>query len=130
MTVRRRYFSSLTPLELRMMQVLWEVGPASVKVVRQALHPTAALAYTSVQTVLNILQRKGKVKRILRGRAYVYHAVISQREAAAGMLQDIILRMFDGSAEKLMFTLIESNLTDLDRIYELVRRASAHRTDC
>ena len=113
-----------------MMQVLWEVGPASVKVVRQALHPTAALAYTSVQTVLDILQRKGKVKRILRGRAYVYHAVVSQREAAAGMLQDIILRMFDGSAEKLMFTLIKSNLADLDRIYELVRRASPHRTDC
>jgi predicted transcriptional regulator len=62
---------SLTPLELRIMQALWEVGPASVKVVRQAVCPTSMLAYTSVQSVLNILQKKGKVKRALHGRAYV-----------------------------------------------------------
>ena len=54
MTVRRQRSPSLTPLELRIMQALWEVGPASVKVVRQTLRPNSVLAYTSVQTVLMI----------------------------------------------------------------------------
>ena len=86
MTVRQKRSSSLTPLELRMMKVLWEVGPASVKVVQQNLCPRSELAYTSVHTVLNILQQKGKVKRTLQGRAYEYCAVVSHEDVSAAML--------------------------------------------
>jgi predicted transcriptional regulator len=120
---------SLTPLELRIMQALWEVGPASVKVVRQALCPTSVLAYTSVQTVLNILQRKGKVKRTLQGGAYLYHPVVSQEKVTVAMLQDIIHRMFGGSAEQLVLTLIENNLADPARICELTRQFAANRVN-
>lgn len=129
MTVRQKRSSSLTPLELRMMQVLWEVGPASVKVVQQTLRPRSELAYTSVQTVLNILQRKGKVKRTLRGRAYEYRAVVSHEEVAAAVLQDMIHRLFGGSAEQLVLTLMENHLIDRDRICQLAHRAAAAKED-
>jgi predicted transcriptional regulator len=109
------------------MQVLWEVGPASVRVVQQALRTRSNLAYTSVQTVLNILERRGKVKRTLQGRAYFYRAVISQEEVSAAMLRDIIYRMFDGSTERLVKTLIETNLIVLDRIRELANQVAGSR---
>lgn len=126
MAAGRKQSLSLTPLELRIMQALWEVGPASVKVVRHALRPRSLLAYTSVQTVLNILERKGKVKRTLQGRAYLYRAVVSQEEVSAAMLHDIIHRMFGGSVEQLVITLIENNLADLDRIRELAHRVAGN----
>jgi predicted transcriptional regulator len=57
----------LTPLELRIMQVLWETVPATVEVVHEKLSGER-LAYTTVQTMLNVLHRKGKAKRTLKGR--------------------------------------------------------------
>ncbi len=57
----RRKTEHLTPLELEIMHVLWETGPANVQSVQQ--HLERELAYTTVQTMLNILHRKGKVKR-------------------------------------------------------------------
>jgi BlaI family penicillinase repressor len=127
MAVPRKRSALLTPLELRIMQALWAVGPASVEDVRKGLPPTSVLAYTSVQTVLNILQQKGKLKRTLHARAYLYHSVVSQEKVTAAMLQDIIQRMFGGSAEQLVLALIESNLTDPARICELARRFAASR---
>jgi predicted transcriptional regulator len=107
------------------MQALWEAGPASVKVVRNALRPRPLLAYTSVQTVLNILERKGKVKRTLQGRAYCYRAVVSKEKASAAMLYDVIHRMFGGSAEQLVICLIANSLCDRDRISELACQFAA-----
>jgi len=62
---------AFTPLELKIMNVLWETGPANVQTVQANLE-NSELAYTTVQTMLNVLHRKGKVKRQLKERAYVY----------------------------------------------------------
>jgi len=56
--------AQLTPLELQIMKALWEIGPSTVQAVQEKLHGRR-LAYTTVQTMLNILERKGKVKRKL-----------------------------------------------------------------
>ena len=72
----RKSPSQLTPLELRIMQVLWENGASTVQAVQEKL-PGESLAYTTVQTMLNVLQRKGRVKRRLVGKAYEYRAVLS-----------------------------------------------------
>src|SRR5688572_31947892 len=69
---------SLTPLELEIMHVLWETGPANVQTVQQALK--RELAYTTVQTMLNILERKGKAKRTLKNRAYFYKPAVRSEE--------------------------------------------------
>jgi len=66
---RKRVNRPLTPLELEIMKVLWETGPATVQSVQEKLPGEPKLAYTTVQTMLNVLHRKNKVKRTLKGRA-------------------------------------------------------------
>src|SRR5881396_1785755 len=102
----RRKTERLTPLELEIMHVLWETGAANVQTVQQ--HLKRELAYTTVQTMLNILHRKGKVKRTLRDRAYFYKPVVSRSQVVGHHVSDIIERLFGGSAESLVISLVET----------------------
>ena len=96
----------LTPLELEIMHVLWDTAPANVQTVQQQLK--RELAYTTVQTMLNILQRKGKVKRTLKDRAYFYKPVVSRSQVVGQHMSDIVERLFGGSAENLVMSLVET----------------------
>ena len=102
----RRKTEQLTPLELEIMHVLWETGPANVQSVQQ--HLERELAYTTVQTMLNILHRKGKVKRTLKDRAYFYKPVVSRSQVVGQHMSDIVDRLFGGSAESLVMSLVET----------------------
>lgn len=128
MVLRRKQPSALTPLELEIMQALWRNGPGNVQAVQEALKADPPLAYTTVQTMLNILVRKGKVKRGLRGRAYEYRALVSEEKASSRALRDLVDRMFAGSAEQLVMSLIKSRQTDPERIAELLRRMAAQES--
>ena len=113
----------LTPLELEIMNVLWETGPANVQTVQQKLG--RELAYTTVQTMLNILHKKGKAKRTLKDRAYFYKPAVSQKQAATKQVADIVDRLFGGSAESLVMSLLETkHLTPakLSRLQKLVEK--------
>ncbi|HSE33685.1 MAG TPA: BlaI/MecI/CopY family transcriptional regulator [Pyrinomonadaceae bacterium] len=117
----RQKSQHLTPLELEIMDVLWETGPANVQVVQQKLK--RELAYTTVQTMLNILQRKGKVKRTLKDRAYFYRPSITREKAISKQVMDVVDRLFGGSAESLVMSLMETkHLTPekLARLQKLV----------
>ena len=116
---RKRSPGQLTPLELEIMKVLWESGPANVQAVQRKL--PGELAYTTVQTMLNVLYRKGKVKRVLQGRAYVYAAVVSREKARSQALADLIKRLFGGSAESLVMNLVESHRLTPQKLAELNR---------
>ena len=98
---------ALTPLELEIMNVLWQTGAASVQTVQAHLRGRA-LAYTTVQTMLNVLHRKGKVKRRLKDRAYLYQAVVSRQKAVKQALGDMLDRFFGGSADSLVLSLVET----------------------
>ena len=114
----------LTALELEIMQVLWECGPANVQTVQQRL--PRQLAYTTVQTMLNILHRKGKVKRALRERAYFYRPSVTQGQVVRQSVSDLVDRLFAGSAEDLVMNLLETKqLTPerLARLQKLVKEA-------
>jgi BlaI family transcriptional regulator, penicillinase repressor len=116
----------LTPLEFEIMSVLWETGPANVQAVQQRLPRT--LAYTTVQTMLNILHRKKKVKRLLKDRAYFYTASVSRRQVTRQTLSDVVERLFGGSASSLVMSLVETNhLTaeELARLNQLVTKAES-----
>src|SRR6185436_16584087 len=102
----RQKSQHLTPLELEIMHVLWEIGPANVQAVQQKLE--RELAYTTVQTMLNILHRKGKVKRTLKDRAYFYKPAISRSHVTTQHITDIVDRVFGGSAESLVMSLVET----------------------
>jgi predicted transcriptional regulator len=96
----------LTPLELEIMHVLWNEGASNVQSVQQQLE--RELAYTTVQTMLNILHRKGKVKRILKDRAYFYSPVVTRSHVVGNHLTDLVERLFGGSAESLVMSLVET----------------------
>ena len=124
MAGRKKGGNSLTPLELQVMQVLWSEGPSNVQSVQAKLLPDTELAYNTVQTMLNILHRKGRVRRTLQGRAYVYRTVASKEKVLGQAVRDLIERMFGGSSEELVMSLIKSRQVDLKRIAELSRKAA------
>ena len=88
------------------MQVLWDSGPSTVADVQTRLQPD--LAYTTVQTMLNVLLRKKKVRRAPAGRAFAYQPAISREGAMGSALNDLVSRMFGGSGEALLMALIDT----------------------
>lgn len=119
MARRKKESDGLTPLELRIMQVLWSEGASDVQTVQRNLPAGMDLAYTTVQTMLNVLQRKGKVKRVLKGRAYEYYPVLTKEKAAGQAVRDVVDRLFGGSSEDLVMSLIKDRKVDAARIVEL-----------
>jgi len=113
---------ALTKLELKIMQVIWRCGSSTVTAVQAELEPQ--LAYTTVQTMLNILERKGKLKRELLGRAFVYSARVTEDKALRQGLRDLIDRMFGGSSEDLVMNLLKSGEIDAKKLAELTKRFS------
>ena len=106
----RRKSEQMTPLELEIMQVLWETGAANVQTVQRQLK--RELAYTTVQTMLTVLHRKGRVKRTLKDKAYVYRPAVTSKKFTTHAVRDLIDRVFGGSAEGLVLNLLqEKHLT-------------------
>lgn len=112
----------LTPLELEIMHVLWETGAANVQTVQQQLK--RELAYTTVQTMLNIMHRKGKVKRALRERAYFYKPAVSRRQEVSQHVSDLVERLFGGSAESLVVSLLETKHLTPEKLARLNKLTS------
>jgi predicted transcriptional regulator len=125
MVRRKKAPHSLTPLELQIMQVLWREGPSNVQHVQKSLPAGMELAYTTVQTMLNVLQRKGRVRRTLKGRAFTYRAVVSEEKVLGHAVRDLVDRMFGGSSEELVMSLIKSREIDPEKIADLSRRMAA-----
>lgn len=121
-TKRKSAGTGLTQLELRIMQVVWRLGRCAVSAVQAELKPP--LAYTTVQTVLNILERKGKLKRELEGRAYLYTAKVTEARALGQGVRDLVDRMFGGSSEELVMSLLKSRQIDAKKLAELTERFS------
>jgi predicted transcriptional regulator len=115
----RKTAESLTPLELEIMKALWDLGASNVQAVQERLAPERALAYNTVQTMLNVLHRKGKVRRELQGRAYVYEPVVSREQTAGQAAADLVSRMFGGSAESLVLSLVETRHLTPEKLAEL-----------
>jgi BlaI family penicillinase repressor len=115
----RQKNENLTPLELEIMNVLWETGAANVQTVQQQLG--RELAYTTVQTMLNILHRKDKVKRSLKDRAYFYSPVVSRTQVISQTIGDMVERLFGGSAESLVMSLVETKHLTPEKLAELNR---------
>lgn len=109
----------LTHLELQIMKVLWDCGPSIVQAVRDNLPASPQLAYTTVQTMLNVLYRKGWVKRTLCGRAFEYEALLSHERAASGAIRDMIDRLFGGSVESLLMSLVKSKQLNVKKLEKL-----------
>src|SRR5271168_430023 len=115
----------LTPLERRIMHVLWSDGAGNVQKVLQGLKGEPQLAYTTVQTTLNVLHRKRRVKRKLVGRAYEYSASVSQEAADSHAIKDVLQKVFRGSVDDLLLSLVRSKHLDARKLAELQAKLEA-----
>jgi len=118
---------TLTGQELEIMKVVWEREQATVRDVYQALLEKRKVAYTTVMTMMKILQQKGYLKKSQEERAYVYRAAQPKRQVIGAMVRDFVNRVFNGSAEPLLVHLVEEHhLTqkDLEEIAQLRKKQS------
>jgi predicted transcriptional regulator len=123
MPAKEKTKHTLTPLELEIMQVLWETGASTVSEVIPKLK--AELAYTTVQTMLMVLLRKGKVKRTQEGRAFRYRPVVSRERASGSAVEDLVRRMFGGSAEALLMAMVDAQQISAEELERLARKVAA-----
>ena len=121
---RRPPAEQIPPMELAIMNVLWEKGPCNVQDVQVRL--SGQPAYTTVQTTLNTMEKKGRTKRTLQGRAYVYKAAIQREAAMKSAVKDLVDRMFSGSTEGLLMILIETENVD-EATFERLRKIVSDR---
>lgn len=124
----RRRSPALTDAELRLMQVLWERGHATVGEVVDGITARQKPAYNTVLTILRILEKKGYVTHEKDGRAHVYVPLIDRTQARRGALSHLLSRFFDNSPELLVLNLLEGgevNPEELRRVRELLDEAPA-----
>jgi predicted transcriptional regulator len=120
-------------LELEILKVLWERGPLRTRDIRDALARGEAardLAHTSVITILNIMVEKGYLRRTKSGAAYTFSPRVKRENVSGGMLDDLVERVFSGSAASLMLSLLERADLDDEEIRQLralIRRKSAEK---
>jgi predicted transcriptional regulator len=119
---------NLTPLELEIMKILWRDGASNVQSVRDRLAGEGRdLAYNSVQTMLIVLLRKGRVRRKRVGRAFEYAPRAGRAQAARQAIADLVERMFDGSSESLVLSLIDAKRMTPSRLAALASELEEDR---
>jgi len=114
----------LTDAELEIMHVVWELDDATVREVHERLNQRRALAYTTVMTMMNILEEKGHLTRNKQGRAYRYEPVRPKSQVISGMVDDFVGKVFEGSARPLVLGLVEERKLsekDLEEIARLIK---------
>ena len=117
----------LTAQELEIMKVIWRSGASTVRDVYEALLEKRKIAYTTVMTMMNILEQKGYLRKSQKDRAYTYEATKPQKQVIRGMVREFVDRVFNGSAEPLLLHLVEDRQLseqDLDEIRNLLRKKS------
>jgi predicted transcriptional regulator len=117
----RRAHPTLTPQELAIMKVVWRLEQATVRDVHDALNAHRRVAYTTVMTMMRILEEKGYLRKTVAERAHVYRPARPRRQVVSAMVKDFVDRVFDGASSALLVHLARDNrLTEKQR--QLVRQ--------
>ena len=123
----RQKSKSLTDGELRLMNVLWVKERATVKEVVAALPGAGRPAYSTVLTMLRILEDKGYARHEKRGRAFVYVPVLGRDQARRSAIQRLVTQLFDDSPGSLLLNVIEHDDVDEKELARLRKRLEAAR---
>jgi predicted transcriptional regulator len=118
--------ATLTPQELEIMKLVWQRGAATVRDVYEALLERRKIAYTSVMTMMKILETKGYLKKRRQDRAFLYRPAHPKNQVIGGMIREFIDRVFNGSAEPLLVHLVKSrhlSEKDLQKIVRMVEES-------
>jgi len=113
--------ATLTEQELEIMKIVWQRETATVRDVYETLLGRRKIAYTTVMTMMKILEKKGYLKRRLQDRAYVYRPSQPQTVVLRKMVQEFVNRVFNGSAEPLLVHLVENRCLSEKELQELMR---------
>ncbi|MBK6798548.1 MAG: BlaI/MecI/CopY family transcriptional regulator [Acidobacteria bacterium] len=114
----RRKSPTLTEVELELMDVLWEKGRGTVSEIVEAL-PEARLAYSSVLTMMRILEQKGYVRHEKEGRAFIYLPLVDREQARRSVIGYLLKRFFNNSPELLVVNLLEHEDVSPEEIRKL-----------
>ena len=107
---------TLTPQELAIMKVVWSRDKATVRDVYEAMREKRTIAYTTVMTMMRILEEKGYLKKTLVDRAHVYKPAQRRQQVIGAMVRDFLDRVFDGASDSLLVHLAKDNkLTEKQR---------------
>lgn len=107
----------LTRQELQIMKVVWDKGEATVKEVCDAMSQRKVTAYTTILTLMGILEEKGALIHTRSGRAYVYKPLLSRQQATRNQVRDVLTRFFDGSPEKMIENVLENEITAPEQLW-------------
>ena len=118
--------ATLTPQELEIMKLVWQRETASVRDIYEALLDKRKIAYTTVMTMMKILETKGYLKKRRLDRAFIYRPARPKSQVISGMLREFIDRVFNGSAEPLLVHLVKTRHIrekDLEKIVRMIEEA-------
>ncbi|HWY48124.1 MAG TPA: BlaI/MecI/CopY family transcriptional regulator [Bryobacteraceae bacterium] len=113
----------LTEQELEIMKIVWERERATVRDVYESLLERRKIAYTTVMTMMNILEQKKYLRKSAEDRAYIYRPAKPKKQVIQGMVREFVDRVFNGSAEPLLVHLIEDrklSSKDLDELRRMI----------
>jgi predicted transcriptional regulator len=116
----------LTEQELEIMKVVWQLETATVRQVYETMLEHRRIAYTTVMTMMNILEQKGYLKKRQDDRAYVYRPSQPKQQVIRSMVREFVNRVFNGSAEPLLVHLVEDqhlDAKDLEEIRKTIRKS-------
>ena len=115
----RRRTPTLTEAEIKLMDVIWRKGQASVSDVLEGLPSEDAPAYNTVLTILRILEDKQYLRHTKNGRAHIYHPLISREQAQSTAVRHVVSRFFNNSPELLMVNLLNDEKLSPDELTRL-----------
>jgi BlaI family penicillinase repressor len=105
---------TLTPQELAIMKVVWKLEKATVRDVYEALREKRSIAYTTVMTMMKILEEKGYLRKSRAERAYLYRPARPRQQVVGAMVRDFVDRVFDGAASGLVLQLAKDGRLSKD----------------
>jgi predicted transcriptional regulator len=123
----RKKSPTLTPQELEIMKVVWEREQATVRDVYEALLEERKVAYTTVMTMMNVLEKKGHLRKEPEGRSFVYRPTRPRQQVLSSMVREFVDRVFEGSAEPLLVHLVEDRHLSPEELDALARRIREER---
>jgi predicted transcriptional regulator len=120
-------------LEMQVLSVLWERGPSPVRTVLAEMPDGKARAYTTILSVMQVMEKKGLLSHVAQGNAHVYQARVSRQEVTGPLLRGLVRQVFGGSpATVLQHLLAEERVTpgELDEIKEIIARHEKEAGEC
>lgn len=119
--MKRKPLDDLGELQRSVLETVWDLGEASVHQVRERLNQTKQLAYTTVLSAMQKLEKAGWLNHRAEGKSYVYFATLTRAQAGVGSVRRLVKRVFEGDALAMFQHLIQEGNLSTDELAELRR---------